>query len=52
MEDKLDEANMGIVITDEQIIAAELTKELIDMFVERIYVWPGNKIEIVWKIVK
>lgn len=50
MEDKLDESDKGIILTDEQITATKLTKELVDMFVERINVWPGNKIEIVWKI--
>ena len=50
MEDKLDESDKGITVTDEQITVTELTKELVDMFIERINLWPGNKIEIVWKI--
>lgn len=36
MENKLDECNKGIIITDEQMIATELTKELADMFMEKI----------------
>ena len=43
MEDKLDEGNKGITVTDELITVTELTKELVDMFIERINVWIGNR---------
>lgn len=52
MEDRLDEGNKGLVVTDEQITATVLIHELVDLFIERINVWPGNKMEIVRKIKK
>lgn len=42
---------MGIVVTDEQITVAELTKGLVDMFIENTCM-TRNKTEIVWEIVK
>ena len=39
----------GLQVDEEQVTATELTEELVQMFVERITVWPGNKIEIKWK---
>ena len=39
----------GIHVDAEQVSATQLTKELAETFVDRITIWPGQRLEIRWK---
>lgn len=39
----------GLAVVDEVITADGLTKELVNAFVEKVIVKPGQQVEITWK---
>ena len=49
LEEELDAMPDGLAVEDEVITADRLTKELVDAFVEKVIVKPGQQVEIVWK---
>lgn len=48
LEKKLEDDRNGIRIDGDQIIADRLTRKMVLLLVDRITVWPGNRMEIKW----
>lgn len=42
----------GVLANQDEIQADQLTREMTEAFVEKVIVWPGQKLEIKWKIRK
>lgn len=49
LEKELDAMLEGLTVVDETITADKLTKELVDVFVEKVILKPERQVEIVWK---
>lgn len=39
----------GLSVSLDEIHADKLTREMTDNFVDKVFVWPGQKIKIQWK---
>ncbi len=52
LEDEADAMPDGFSADQGEIRADHLTRELTEVFVEKVIVWPGQKLEIKWKIRK
>lgn len=48
LEKKLEDSGNGIRISGDQIKVDRLTREMVLMLIDRIIVWPGNRMEIKW----
>lgn len=49
LEEELDAMSDGLATGDEVITVDKLTKDVVDAFVEKVIVKPGQQVEIVWK---
>ena len=49
LEQELDAMLEGLTVVDETITADKLTKELVDVFVEKVILKPERQVKIVWK---
>ena len=52
LEDEADAMPDGLSVSMGEIQADRLTRELTEAFVDKVLVWPGQKIEIRWKFKK
>ena len=52
LEDEADAMPNGLSVSMGEIQADHLTRELTEAFVDKVLVWPGQKIEIRWKFRK
>lgn len=52
LEDEADAMPNGLSVSMGEIQADRLTRELTEAFVDKVLVWPGQKIEIRWKFKK
>ena len=52
LEDEADVMPDGLSADQNEIRADQLTREMTEAFVEKVIVWPGQKLEIKWKIRK
>lgn len=52
LEDEVDVMLGGFSANQGEIRADHLTREMTEAFVEKVIVWPGQKLEIRWKIRK
>lgn len=52
LEDEADAMPDGFSADQDEIRADQLTREMTEAFVEKVIVWPGQKLEIKWKIRK
>ena len=52
LEDEADAMPNGLSVSMGEIQADHLTRELTEAFVDKVLVWPGQKIEIRWKFKK
>lgn len=52
LEQELDSMPDGLAAVDEKITVDKLTKELVDTFVEKVIVMPGQLVEVEWKFAK
>lgn len=52
LEDEADAMPNGLSVSMGEIQADHLTRELTEAFVDKVLVWPGQRIEIRWKFKK
>ena len=52
LEQELDSMPDGLTAVDEKITVDKLTKEVVDTFVEKVIVMPGQLVEVEWKFAK
>ena len=52
LEQELDSMPDGLAAVDEKITVDKLTKEVVDTFVEKVIVMPGQLVEVEWKFAK
>ena len=52
LEQELDSMPDGLAAVDEKITVDKLTTEVVDTFVEKVIVMPGQQVEIEWKFSK
>ena len=52
LEQELDSMPDGLAAVDEKITVDKLTREVVDTFVGKVIVMPGQQVEIEWKFSK